>query len=116
MRLTPYLRGAHLFLATGRVDDENLGAVYALAAECPVVVTSANTAASVLKGTHYSDWVCPVGDVACMTKHVLAFIQNPGVRDEFRINAKHVLLPKLSGFGGNHYDAMVAEWRKTFTT
>ncbi len=114
LKLAPYFRGANLFLSTARVDDETLGAVQALAASTPVIVTSANSVAPILKGTPYERWVCPVGDTACFSKNILEFIQHTGLRDDFRINAKYVIADRMKGFDGNHFDHMVTEWKNTF--
>jgi len=89
------LRTSHLFLVTSTYEDSDGYIVDALSASLPVISTDTGIARDLLKDLKYERYVCRVDDYEDIFNKVIELIENVGVRDDFRLNARDLITKDL---------------------
>lgn len=77
-----------IFLLTSEYEGYGMTLVEAGAAGCPIVTTKVGIAKTELFKDGVNSFVCPVGDVECLSNHIIELISNPEKRESFKINMR----------------------------
>ena len=89
------LRTSHLFLITSTYEDSDGYVVDALSASLPVVSTDTGIVRELFSGLKYERYICKVDDAEEIFNKILELIENVGVRDDFRLNARDLISQDL---------------------
>lgn len=89
------LRTSHLFLVTSTYEDSDGYVVDALSASLPVVSTDTGIVREIFSGLKYERYICKTDDAEGIFNKVLELIENVGVRDDFRLNARDLIARDL---------------------
>jgi len=82
-----YFKTANLALVTAENSPNDTTSLEALACSCPVITTNTGVAAKVLHDIRGVNFVCEKVNVDCFAEKIRQFINEPGVREHFRLNA-----------------------------
>jgi glycosyltransferase involved in cell wall biosynthesis len=89
------LRTSHLFLVTSNYEDSDGYVVDALFSGLPVVSTDTGIVREIFSGLKYERYVCGVNETNEIFNKILELIENVGVRDDFRLNARDLISQDL---------------------
>ncbi|KKR45319.1 MAG: Glycosyltransferase [Parcubacteria group bacterium GW2011_GWA2_40_14] len=82
--LTSYYKTADVFLLTSQYEGYGMTLIEAGASGCPIVTTNVGIAKTDLFKNGENAFVCPVGDVDCLSKAIIDLIENPEKRKLFK--------------------------------
>jgi len=82
--LTSYYKTADVFLLTSQYEGYGMTLIEAGTAGCPIVTTNVGIAKTDLFKNGENAFVCPVGDVDCLSKAIIDLIENPEKRKLFK--------------------------------
>lgn len=85
------LRTSHLFLITSTHEDSDGFAIDALSASLPVVSTDTGVIRDLLSGLKYERYITKVDDYQGIFNRILELIENVGIRDDYRLNARDLI-------------------------
>ena len=74
---------ADIFLLTSEYEGYGMTLIEAGAAGCPIVTTDVGIARTDLFRNGENSFVCPVGDVECLSKSIIQLISNDSLRKKF---------------------------------
>ena len=109
--LTSYFKTADLFLLTSRFEGFANTLVEAVAAGCPVVSTDVGVA-PLLYPLRHDLYLCPVGDVSCITQKILNQLNSTQSRDDFTLNAKTSLSQITVLTRKEYVEQQARQWQK----
>lgn len=89
------LKSAHLFLITSSYENSDGFVIDALSASLPVVSTDTGIIRDVFGGLKYQRYVCEIDNSDDIFQKVLELIENLGIRNDFRLNAKDLINKSL---------------------
>lgn len=95
------LRTSHIFLITSTYEDSDGYAIDALSASLPVVSTDTGIVREIFDGLKYERYICKVDDSEDIFNKILELIENVGVRDDFRLNARDLITQELITYPEN---------------
>ena len=84
--LISYYKTADVFLLTSEFEGYGMTLVEAGAAGCPVVTTNVGIAQTALFADTVNSYICEVGDIRHIAKHVAHFLSDPTKRELFKKN------------------------------
>lgn len=82
-----YYKTANVVLVTSKTEDNGISSLEALACSCPVITSNAGVAAAILHDIRGVSFVCDRGDKECFVQKIKEFINAPGLREHFKLNA-----------------------------
>jgi glycosyltransferase involved in cell wall biosynthesis len=82
-----YYKTANMVLVTSKTEDNGMTSLEALACSCPVITSNAGVAAPILHDMRGVSFVCDRGDEQCFVQKIREFINAPGLREHFKLNA-----------------------------
>ncbi len=82
--LTSLYKSADIFLLTSSYEGYGMTLVEAGAAGCPIITTKVGVAKTDLFKNGVNSFVCPVGDVACLSKAISDLITDSSKRELFK--------------------------------
>lgn len=77
--LTPYFKGADVFLSTSKYEGYGLSLIQAAASGCPIVATDAGIAPDLLRGIGHPV-LCKVDDEECLVRALRLLVEREDVR------------------------------------
>jgi|SRR3989344_3001071 len=82
--LISFYKTADLFLLTSEYEGYGMTLIEAGTAGCPIVTTKVGVAKTGLFKDGENSYVCPVGDISCLSNHIVELASNPEKRNLFK--------------------------------
>lgn len=106
---------SHVALMPSDQAEGGEEALIALALSCPVVASSVPLVEKTFGNLKYKHFICPRGDIECFVSRVRELMDNPGVREDYKLNARDMISQNFTRTRADYVNERIDSWMKSLS-